>query len=81
MEKYNLAARTRWLQDEPTGKVGSCATEPARPYAAFIVKIPGGAQPQTLWRRVAEPDFVCHFGQVATSLHADVFIAHFGPAG
>ena len=39
--KYNLAARTRWLQDEPTGKVANCATEPVRPYAAFIVKIPG----------------------------------------
>ena len=32
--KYNLAARTRWLQDEPTGA-------PARRYVAFIVKIPG----------------------------------------
>ncbi len=42
--KYNLAARTRWLQDEPQGKVAKLryrATAPARPYAAFIVKIPG----------------------------------------
>lgn len=39
--KYNLAARTRWLQDEPTAKWRSYATVPARRYEAFIVKIPG----------------------------------------
>ena len=35
--KYNLAATTRWLQ----AKWRSCATAPARRYAAFIVKILG----------------------------------------
>ncbi|KDZ77276.1 putative colanic acid biosynthesis glycosyltransferase wcaL [Escherichia coli 3-073-06_S4_C2] len=39
--KYNLAARTRWLQDEPTGKGANLPPEPVRPCAAFIVKIPG----------------------------------------
>lgn len=39
--KYNLAARTRWLQDEPKAKWRNCATAPARRCAVFIVKIPG----------------------------------------
>ncbi|GHK16214.1 hypothetical protein ECZU03_00030 [Escherichia coli] len=79
--KYNLAARTRWLQDEPTGKVAKLRHRAVRPCAAFIVKYTAGAQPQTLWCRVAEPDFVCHLRRVATPFRADVFIAHFGPAG
>ncbi len=81
MDEIQLAARTRWLQDEPTGKVAKLRTEPVRPYAAFIVKIPGRRSTQTLWCRVAEPDFVCHLRPGATPFRADVFIAHFGPAG
>lgn len=55
------------LPPEPAGyrtnlraKWRNCATEPVRPCAAFIVKYLAGAQPQTLWCRVVEPDFVCH---------------------
>lgn len=39
--KYNLAARTRWLQDEPTGKVAKLSHRASQTCAAFIVKIPG----------------------------------------
>ncbi|MFP1559106.1 hypothetical protein ACLB1T_31185 [Escherichia coli] len=40
--KYNLAARTRaGCRTNLRAKWRSCATAPARLYAAFIVKIPG----------------------------------------
>lgn len=39
--KYNLAARTRWLQDEPTGKVAKLRHRASQTLRAFIVKIPG----------------------------------------
>ena len=37
--KYNLAARTRWLQDEPTGKVAKLRHRASQ--TLRIVKIPG----------------------------------------
>ena len=81
--------RNTTLPPEPAGyrtnlraKWRNCATVPARPYAAFIVKIPGrrcnlkryGAESRNLILSA-----IC--GQVAKPFHADVFIAHFGPAG
>lgn len=80
--------RNTTLPPEPAGyrtnlraKWRNCATEPVRPYAAFIVKI---RQALNLKRYGAESrnlilSAIC--GQVAKPLHADVFIAHFGPAG
>lgn len=80
--------RNTTLPPEPAGyrtnlwaKWRSCATAPARPYAAFIVKI---RQALNLKRYGAESrnlilSAIC--GRVATPFHADVFIAHFGPAG
>ena len=80
--------RNTTLLPEPAGyrtnlraKWRNCATEPARPCAAFIVKI---RQALNLKRYGAESrnlilSAIC--GQVATPFRADVFIAHFGPAG
>jgi colanic acid/amylovoran biosynthesis glycosyltransferase len=40
--QYGLEAKTRWLQDEPSGKLISCATAPARPYVGSIARRRGG---------------------------------------
>lgn len=79
--------RNTTLPPEPAGyrtnlraKWRSCATEPARPYAAFIVKYLAGAQPQTLWRRVAEPDFVCHLWSGRNIVTCRCLYRTFGPA-
>ncbi|HAW7770228.1 TPA: colanic acid biosynthesis glycosyltransferase WcaL [Escherichia coli] len=80
--KYNLAARTRWLQDEPTGKVAKL-----RHRASQILR---GIHRKNTWQALNLKRYgaesrnlilsaIC--GQVAKPLHADVFIAHFGPAG
>ncbi len=81
MDEIQPCRRTRWLQDEPQGKVAKLRHRAARPYAAFIVKIPGRRSTSNLWCRVAEPDFVCHLRPGHNTFYADVFIAHFGPAG
>ncbi len=80
--KYNLAARTRWLQDEPQGKVAKL-----RHRASQILR---GIHRKNTWQALNLKRYgaesrnlilsaIC--GQVVTPLHADVFIAHFGPAG
>ncbi|MXD26234.1 colanic acid biosynthesis glycosyltransferase WcaL [Escherichia coli] len=80
--KYNLAARTRWLQDEPTGKVAKLRHRASQTLRGIHRK--NTWQALNLKRYGAESrnlilSAIC--GQVATPLHSDVFIAHFGPAG
>ncbi|EFH2137592.1 TPA: colanic acid biosynthesis glycosyltransferase WcaL [Escherichia coli] len=80
--KYNLAARTRWLQDEPTGKVAKLRHRASQTLRGIHRK--NTWQALNLKRYGAESrnlilSAIC--GKVATPLHADVFIAHFGPAG
>ncbi|MFL4275893.1 colanic acid biosynthesis glycosyltransferase WcaL [Escherichia coli] len=80
--KYNLAARTRWLQDEPQGKVAKLRHRASQTLRGIHRK--NTWQALNLKRYGAESrnlilSAIC--GQVATSFHADVFIAHFGPAG
>lgn len=80
--KYNLAARTRWLQDEPTGKVAKLRHRASQTLRGIHRK--NTWQALNLKRYGAESrnlilSAIC--GQVETPLHADVFIAHFGPAG
>ena len=80
--KYNLAARTRWLQDEPTGKVAKLRHRASQTLRGIHRK--NTWQALNLKRYGAESrnlilSAIC--GQVVAPLHADVFIAHFGPAG
>ena len=80
--KYNLAARTRWLQDEPTGKVAKLRHRASQTLRGIHRK--NTWQALNLKRYGAESrnlilSAIC--GQVETLFHADVFIAHFGPAG
>ena len=80
--KYNLAARTRWLQDEPQGKVAILRHRASQTLRGIHRK--NTWQALNLKRYGAESrnlilSAIC--GQVATPFHADVFIAHFGPAG
>ncbi|EEY8775525.1 dTDP-glucose 4,6-dehydratase [Escherichia coli] len=80
--KYNLAARTRWLQDEPAGKVAKLRHRASQTLRGIYRK--NTWQALNLKRYGAESrnlilSAIC--GQVATPFHADVFIAHFGPAG
>ncbi|MBC0701433.1 colanic acid biosynthesis glycosyltransferase WcaL [Escherichia coli] len=80
--KYNLAARTRWLQDEPQGKVAKLRHRASQTLRGIHRK--NAWQALNLKRYGAESrnlilSAIC--GQVVTPLHADVFIAHFGPAG
>ena len=80
--KYNLAARTRWLQDEPTGKVAKLRHRASQTLRGIYRK--NTWQALNLKRYGAESrnlilSAIC--GQVATPFHTDVFIAHFGPAG
>lgn len=80
--KYNLAARTRWLQDEPTGKVAKLRHRASQTLRGIHRK--NTWQALNLKRYGAESrnlilSAIC--GQVATPFHPDVFIAHFGPAG
>lgn len=80
--KYNLAARTRWLQDEPTGKVAKLRHRASQTLRGIHRK--NTWQALNLKRYGAESrnlilSAIC--GRVATPFHADVFIAHFGPAG
>ena len=81
--KYNLAARTRWLQDEPTSsKVAKLRHRASQTLRGIHRK--NTWQALNLKRYGAESrnlilSAIC--GQVATPFRADVFIAHFGPAG
>ncbi len=80
--KYNLAARTRWLQDEPAGKVAKLRDRASQTLRGIHRK--NTWQALNLKRYGAESrnlilSAIC--GKVATPFHADVFIAHFGPAG
>ncbi|HBJ0689518.1 TPA: colanic acid biosynthesis glycosyltransferase WcaL [Escherichia coli] len=80
--KYNLAARTRWLQDEPAGKVAKLRHRASQTLRGIHRK--NTWQALNLKRYGAESrnlilSAIC--GQVAIPFHADVFIAHFGPAG
>ncbi|HDQ0455781.1 TPA: colanic acid biosynthesis glycosyltransferase WcaL [Escherichia coli] len=80
--KYNLAARTRWLQDEPQGKVWKLRHRASQTLRGIHRK--NTWQALNLKRYGAESrnlilSAIC--GQVATPFHSDVFIAHFGPAG
>lgn len=80
--KYNLAARTRWLQDEPTGKVAKLRHRASQTLRGIHRK--NTWQALNLKRYGAESrnlilSAIC--GRVATPFRADVFIAHFGPAG
>ena len=80
--KYNLAARTRWLQDEPTGKVAKLRHRASQTLRGIHRK--NTWQALNLKRYGAESrnlilSAIC--GQVATPFYADVFIAHFAPAG
>lgn len=80
--KYNLAARTRWLQDEPTGKVAKLRHRASQTLRGIHRK--NTWQALNLKRYGAESrnlilSAIC--GQVATPFRADVFIVHFGPAG
>ena len=80
--KYNLAARTRWLQDEPQGKVAKLRHRASQTLRGIHRK--NTWQALNLKRYGAESrnlilSAIC--GKVATPFHADVFIAHFGPAG
>ncbi|EPS0820416.1 colanic acid biosynthesis glycosyltransferase WcaL [Escherichia coli] len=80
--KYNLAARTRWLQDEPTGKVAKLRHRASQTLRGIHRK--NTWQALNLKRYGVESrnlilSAIC--GLVATPFHADVFIAHFGPAG
>ncbi|CAM6450945.1 colanic acid biosynthesis glycosyltransferase WcaL [Citrobacter sedlakii] len=81
-EKYNLAAKTRWLQDEPQGRLAKLR------YRA-LKTLPGLHRVAT-WKSLNFSRYgdesrnlilssIC--AQVSTPLQADVFIAHFGPAG
>ncbi len=81
MDEIQPCRQNRWLQDEPTGKVAKLRHRASRPYAAFIAKIPGRRSTSNAMCRVAEPDFVCHLRPGRNTIFADVFIAHFGPAG
>ncbi|EGD7457830.1 colanic acid biosynthesis glycosyltransferase WcaL, partial [Shigella flexneri] len=80
--KYNLVARTRWLQDEPAGKVAKLRHRASQTLRGIHRKNTWHAL--NLKRYGAESrnlilSAIC--GQVATPFRADVFIAHFGPAG
>lgn len=80
--RYGLAQKTRWLQDEPTGKLAKLR------YRAFTTL--KGAHRGATWRALNAH----RYGDEARNLilssitaqntapiDADVFIAHFGPAG
>ncbi|RSC60270.1 colanic acid biosynthesis glycosyltransferase WcaL [Citrobacter amalonaticus] len=81
-EKYGLAARTRWLQDEPQGRLAKLRTR--------AVKTLSGLHRATTWKSLNFSRYgdesrnlilssIC--AQISQPLRADVFIAHFGPAG
>ncbi|HFV9243174.1 TPA: colanic acid biosynthesis glycosyltransferase WcaL [Enterobacter bugandensis] len=79
---YGLEAKTRWLQDEPAGKLSKL-----RYRASQTLR---GIHRASTWRALNVSRYgsesrnlilsaIC--GQTAQPYRADVFIAHFGPAG
>ncbi|POT59595.1 colanic acid biosynthesis glycosyltransferase WcaL [Citrobacter amalonaticus] len=80
--KYGLEAKTRWLQDEPSGRLAKLRHR--------AVKTLPGLHRIATWKALNVSRYgdesrnlilssIC--GQVADPIRADVFIAHFGPAG
>ena len=80
--QYGLEAKTRWLQDEPAGKLSKL-----RYRASQTLR---GIHRASTWRALNVSRYgsesrnlilsaIC--GQTAQPYRADVFIAHFGPAG
>ncbi|MCT4702581.1 colanic acid biosynthesis glycosyltransferase WcaL [Enterobacteriaceae bacterium H20N1] len=81
-KEYNLAEKTTWLMDEPEGKV-------AKLQSRALNTLRGSLRPRT-WRALNASRYgeearnlilssIC--GRNPQTLQADVFIAHFGPAG
>ncbi|VDZ78109.1 glycosyltransferase [Salmonella bongori] len=81
-EKYHLAAKTCWLQDEPQGRLAKLRYR--------LVKTLPGLYRTATWKALNFSRYgdesrnlilssIC--AQVNTPFVADVFIAHFGPAG
>ncbi|VTP71052.1 colanic acid biosynthesis glycosyltransferase WcaL [Leclercia adecarboxylata] len=80
--QYDLASKTRWLQDEPQGKLAKLCYRAARPLRGL--HRPGTWKALNVSRYGAESrnlilSAIC--GQTVRPWRADVFIAHFGPAG
>ena len=80
--QYDLASKTRWLQDEPQGKLAKLRYR-ARQTLRGLHR-PGTWRALNVARYGAESrnlilSSIC--GQTAQTWRADVFIAHFGPAG
>ncbi|EGQ5283513.1 colanic acid biosynthesis glycosyltransferase WcaL [Enterobacter hormaechei] len=80
--QYGLEAKTRWLQDEPSGRMNKL-----RHRASQTLR---GLHRASTWRALNMSRYgaearnlilsaIC--GQTAQPYRADVFIAHFGPAG
>ncbi|RKQ40745.1 colanic acid biosynthesis glycosyltransferase WcaL [Enterobacter sp. R1(2018)] len=80
--EYHLAEKTTWLMDEPEGKV-------AKLQSRALNTLRGALRPRT-WRALNASRYgeearnlilssIC--GRNSQTLRADVFIAHFGPAG
>ncbi|CBG88929.1 colanic acid biosynthesis glycosyltransferase WcaL [Citrobacter rodentium] len=81
-EKYHLAAKTRWLQDEPQGRLAKLRHR--------ALKTLSGLHRAATWKSLNFSRYgdesrnlilssIC--AQMRKPVHADVFIAHFGPAG
>lgn len=81
-KEYNLAAKTTWLMDEPEGKV-------AKLQSRALNTLRGSLRSRT-WRALNASRYggearnlilssIC--GRNPQTLQADVYIAHFGPAG
>ncbi|EGI5210587.1 glycosyltransferase, partial [Salmonella enterica subsp. enterica serovar Brunei] len=81
-EKYGLAAKTRWLQDEPQGRLAklryrACKTLPGLHRAATWKALNFTRYGDESRNLILSA--IC--AQVSQPFVADVFIAHFGPAG
>lgn len=81
-EKYGLAAKTRWLQDEPQGRLAklryrACKTLPGLHRAATWKALNFTRYGDESRNLILSA--IC--AQVSQPFGADVFIAHFGPAG
>lgn len=81
-KEYRLAEKTTWLMDEPEGKV-------AKLQSRALNTLRGSLRPRT-WRALNAKRYgeearnlilssIC--GRNSQTLRADVYIAHFGPAG
>lgn len=82
LEKYGLAAKTRWLQDEPQGRLAklryrACKTLPGLHRAATWKALNFTRYGDESRNLILSA--IC--AQVSQPFVADVFIAHFGAAG